>query len=115
MRPPKSARRASARVAECCSSPRLLLFACMAPQALAQTIPNPSFETNPAPTNFPGYVNGNTAISGWTTTRPDRVGLNPGTNFSPFLDNGAIPNGARVAFIESENGETATLSTTISG
>src|SRR3954469_22872774 len=101
MRPPKSARRASARVAEACCSLRLLLLACMAPAALAQTIPNPSFETNHAPTNSPGYVSGNTAISGWTTNRPDRVGLNPGTNFSPFADNGAIPNGVRVAYVQS--------------
>ncbi|MBL9143866.1 MAG: hypothetical protein JNM99_09310 [Verrucomicrobiaceae bacterium] len=80
----------------------------------APTIPNPSFELNATPTNVPGYMNGNSPIIGWTTNDPSRVGLNPGTNFTPFGDNGTIPNGARAAFIQS-TGFTTTLSTTITG
>ncbi len=80
----------------------------------APTILNPSFELNATPTNFPGYINGNSPIIGWTTNDPARCGLNPGTNFSPFADNGSIPNGTRVAFIQSTGG-TTTLSTTITG
>lgn len=80
----------------------------------APTIPNPSFELNPTPTNFPGYVSGNAPITGWTTNDPTRCGLNPGTSFSPFADNSAVPDGARVAFVQSLGGMT-TLSTTITG
>jgi hypothetical protein len=65
-----------------------LLCAGFAFTTVAQTIPNPSFELNTAPTNFPGYVNGNAAITGWTTNDTARVGLNPGTNFSPFSSDG---------------------------
>lgn len=80
----------------------------------APTISNPSFEANAAFTVFPGYVAGNSPITGWTTNDPSRVGLNPGSSFSDFSDNGAIPDGARVAFIQSL-GSTTTLSTTITG
>lgn len=80
----------------------------------APTIPNPSFELNATPTNFPGYMNGNSPIIGWTTNDPTRVGLNPGTNFSPFTDNSVIPHGVRAAFIQSLSA-TTTLSTTITG
>ncbi len=75
----------------------------------AQTIPNPSFELNSF-TVFPGYASGNGgAINSWTFTGSG-VGLNPASG-SPFADNGAIPNGSNVAFLQG----TATLSTTISG
>lgn len=80
----------------------------------APTIPNPSFELNATPTNFPGYVSGDAPITGWTTNDPTRCGLNPGTSFSPFADNSAVPDGARVAFVQSLGGMT-TLSTTITG
>ncbi|MBL9116560.1 MAG: hypothetical protein JNJ83_16255 [Verrucomicrobiaceae bacterium] len=80
----------------------------------APSIPNPSFEANAVFTVFPGYINGNSPINGWTASDPGRVGLNPGATFSPFSDNGAIPDGSRVAFIQSL-GSTTTLSTTITG
>ena len=81
--------------------------------ARAQTIPNPSFEADTFNV-FPGYVSGNGAITGWTGNNNDRVGLNPGGG-SPFADNGTIPDGANVAFIQSGTAGGTTLSTTISG
>jgi hypothetical protein len=83
--------------------------------ALGQTIPNPSFETD-AFTVSPGYISGNTAITGWTGTPPERVGLNSASG--PFADNGTIPAGSHVAFIQAnytDPGTVSTLSTTISG
>lgn len=82
-------------------------------KAVAQTIPNPSFEAN----SFnvaPGYVSGNTAITGWTASNTGRAGLNPAGG-TPFADNGAVPNGSNVAFIQSTGIGSITLSTTITG
>jgi len=81
-----------------------------------QTIPNPSFEADTF-TVFPGYITNNTAITGWIGTPTSRVGLNPASG-SPFADNGTIPNGNNVAFIQVNPDDPAspsTLSTTISG
>lgn len=90
---------------------------CLAASAVfGQTIPNPSFEADTF-TVFPGYISGNTAITGWTGTPADRVGLNP-SGGSPFANNGTIPDGNQVAFIQcnvSDPGTPSTLSTTISG
>jgi hypothetical protein len=83
----------------------------LALSALGQTIPNPSFEADTF-TVFPGYINANAAITGWTASQNDRAGLNPAGG-SPFADNGAIPAGLNVAFIQSAAGG-PTLSTTIS-
>ncbi|PYI82525.1 MAG: hypothetical protein DME26_17350, partial [Verrucomicrobia bacterium] len=83
--------------------------------ASGQSIPNPSFEAD----NFtvsPGYISSNAPITGWTGTPADRVGLNPWG--SPFADNGAVPAGNNVAFIQAnvtDPGTPSTLSTTISG
>src|ERR1039457_6047976 len=84
--------------------------------ALGQTIPNPSFETDTFTTS-PGYVSVNASITGWTATPTDEVGLNPAGG-SPFADNGALPAGNNVAFIQSGSSgdpSAGTLSTTISG
>ena len=69
--------------------------------ALGQTIPNPSFEADTF-TVSPGYVSGQTpaAITGWTADPTDHVGLNPAGGLSPFANNGIIPDGTNVAFIE---------------
>ncbi len=75
---------------------------------------NGSFEIDPVFTNFPGYSSGNMPISGWNTTNSSRTGLNPGSTFTPFADNGAIPDGQRVAFIQSNGGPT-TLSQDLTG
>ncbi|GAA5122092.1 DUF642 domain-containing protein [Luteolibacter yonseiensis] len=72
-------------------------------------ISNPSFEANAAPAG-PGYVSAANSITGWT--KAGRVGLN--TAAGPFADNGTIPQGSNVAFIQRETG-TDNLSTTITG
>ena len=81
----------------------------MCQAVLGQTIPNPSFETDTF-TVFPGYISGNTAITGWTGTPPERVGLNP-SGGTPFADNGTIPAGNNVAFIQANVTDPVTLST----
>jgi hypothetical protein len=60
---------------------------------------NPSFETDNFSV-FPGYVNGNGPITGWNALGGH--GVNPGTTFSPFADNGAIPHGTKVAFMQAD-------------
>src|SRR6185369_7957468 len=59
---------------------------------------------------------GNAPITGWTANTASRVGLNP-SGGSPFADNGAIPNGNNVAFIQNDSTVVGgvTLGTTISG
>jgi len=84
--------------------------------ARAQTIPNPSFEADTF-TVYPGYISDQTppAITGWTVDAANGAGLNPAGG-SPFADNGAVPAGNQVAFIQSgANTAATTLSTTISG
>ena len=76
------------------------------------TIPNPSFEANSFSIS-PGYISANGSISGWIASTLFRTGLNPASG-NPFADNGAKPDGANVAFIQSNSNETNTLSTTIS-
>ena len=67
----------------------------------AQTILNPSFEQDVF-TVFPGYVSvqpdGQT-ITGWDGAPSNRFGLNPSAG-SPFADNGAVPQGTNVAFLQ---------------
>jgi len=76
------------------------LFSC-ASTALPQTAPvliNPSFEADHF-TNFPGLVSGNRALTGWFAA--GSVGLNPvADGRSPYADNGLIPQGTQVAFIQ---------------
>ena len=76
----------------------------------AATIQNPSFEAD-AFAVFPGYISGNSPITGWNAGDAARAGINPGGG-SPFADNGVIPNGSQVAFIQ--NGASSSLSTVIS-
>src|ERR1051325_795591 len=70
--------------------------------ALSQTAPlliNPSFEADHF-TNFPGLVSSNRAMTGWFAV--GNVGLNPiADGRSPYADNGAVPQGTQVAFIQS--------------
>jgi hypothetical protein len=70
--------------------------------ASAQTISNPSFEANSF-TNGSGTIAANGPIVGWTATDTNRAGLNPvsgGTDHNHCADNGAVPDGANVAFIQ---------------
>jgi hypothetical protein len=89
----------------------LALTAACSFAAQGQTIPNASFETDTF-TVSPGYVSGNAAITGWTASPPEHVGLNPAGD-NVFANNGVIPNGKNVAFLEAAG--PATLGTTISG
>jgi hypothetical protein len=78
--------------------------------AIVGIIPNPSFESDTF-TTFPGYARDNGGvIAGWVLSDPASVGLNPAGE-SPFADNGAIPEGANVAFIQSMDNSLNTLST----
>jgi len=70
-------------------------------------IVNPSFEAD-AFTIFPGYVSDNGPITGWDSLGGH--GINP-SNGSPFADNGAIPNGSQVAFMQMDG----VLSQTVTG
>jgi len=79
--------------------------------AVEPAIPNPSFEANTF-TVFPGYASSNGgAIAGWTVS--GLVGLNPADG-SPFAENGAVPDGTNVAFLQS-TGTPSTISTTLTG
>jgi len=80
----------------------------------APTLTNPSFETNTFATS-PGYISGNTAITGWVGAPTHRVGLNIAGGLNVMANNGVVPQGTRVAFIESTGGVRSTLSTTIKG
>ncbi len=88
----------------------LTLLPAMALQA--QTIPNPGFEADTF-TAFPGYVSVNAPITGWTGNFSASHGLNPAGD-SPFANNGTVPEGVNVAFIQS-NSNSSNLETTISG
>jgi hypothetical protein len=81
------------------------------------TIPNPSFEQDNF-TVWPGYAADNGAsISGWV--RAGDAGLNPAgshpSGSSPFANNGAIPDGSKVAFLQSRSFNTSSLGTTVVG
>ncbi len=80
--------------------------------AWSQTIPNPSFEAD-AFTVWPGYISGNVPITGWLSNFESSQGINPAPT-SPFADNGVVPQGSNVAFIQS-NSNDSSLETTISG
>jgi hypothetical protein len=70
------------------------------PARLVVGIPmvNPSFEVD-AFNTWPGYVGGNTPITGWNALTGH--GINPVVGgASPFADNGAIPNGIQVALMQ---------------
>ena len=83
---------------------------------LAQSIANPSFEADTTFTTFPGYITSGTngPITGWTASDQVRAGLNP-SNGSPFANNGVIPEGTKVAFIQNNTTGTSALSTTATG
>ncbi len=79
----------------------------------AQTIPNPSFEANGDFSVAPGYASGNGGvITGWTMSDPTRTGIN--TTNGAFCNNGIIPSGTHVAFLQS-TGTNNSFSTTITG
>jgi len=69
-------------------------------------IVNPSFEVDGTPAH-PGY----STITGWTPGGTISTGYGINEGGGPFADNGAVPHGTRVAFMQN-NG---TLSQTVSG
>lgn len=71
------------------------------------TVLNPSFEDNTTPT--PGYG----AINDWTSTDTSLTGVN--AEGGPFANNGAIPNGLQVAFVQSNSGVAEGISQSLSG
>lgn len=78
------------------------------PADLVPTIVNPSFEADTFNV-WPGYVSGNGPITGWTAA--GGAGVNPAGGSAPFADNGSIPDGRQVAFIQQDSA----LSQVISG
>ena len=87
----------------------LLALACGS-QSEAASISNPSFELDTF-TVFPGYISGNAPVSGWTESTATQQGINPGGG-SPFANNGTIPDGSQVGFIQT-NSNTNSFSNTI--
>lgn len=78
------------------------------PADLVPVVANPSFEADTFNV-WPGYVNGNGPITGWTAA--GGAGVNPAGGSAPFADNGSIPDGRQVAFIQQDSA----LSQVISG
>jgi hypothetical protein len=81
-------------------------------------VANPGFEADTFQT-WPGYWDqaGNGPITGWQIGGPSRFGINPvfpagESSSAPFANNGVIPEGRQVAFIQSN---TATLSQWVTG
>lgn len=60
---------------------------------------NASFEADTFAA-WPGYVNANGPITGWASMGGH--GINPAGGSSPFGDNGAIPHGTQIAFMQAE-------------
>ena len=81
---------------------------------------NPSFEVD-SYLSWPGYsgdnpgdantpAGPNVPITGWTLGTPNGAGINPISNgSSPFADNGIIPNGTNVAFLQANDAMTQTV------
>ncbi|MEN6498501.1 MAG: LamG domain-containing protein [Thermoguttaceae bacterium] len=83
-------------------------------------VTNGSFERDTF-ANWPGYISGNAKLSHWTTSTEDRVGLSPSTNAGPngeaqdtFANNGLIPDGNQVAFLQSTANQVS-LTQSVSG
>lgn len=79
--------------------------------AVAQTVPNAGFEANTFNVS-PGYVSDNAPITGWTASPDSGAGLNPAGGENLFANNGATPEGTKVAFVSAFS---SSLSTTVSG
>ena len=86
-----------------------------AAEALVPSIPNSSFEVDQF-TLWPGSAYYNRSnITGWTISDPNLVGLNPVVGMgnrvgSAIADNGEIPAGERVAYLQGASSMAATMS-----
>jgi hypothetical protein len=77
-----------------------LLLACALP-AQAQSLLNPGFEADTFAVR-PGAVADNAALTGWTAANPARAGLNPAGGALDYANNGTVPEGTRVAWVQSD-------------
>ena len=84
----------------------LALFLAFDPAWAQPVIVNPSFETDATPP-YPGYG----TITGWLPDEALGTGYGLNEEGGPFADNGKVPHGVRVAFMQ-DNG---TLRQTVSG
>ncbi|MEO5916400.1 MAG: Ig-like domain-containing protein [Luteolibacter sp.] len=97
------------------ANPRYLLATLLLPwlPLNGQTITNPGFETDTFATS-PGYASANGGIiTGWTLSPNTRIGIN--TSAGPFANNGAIPQGTKVAFLQAGTTGVASISQVITG
>ncbi len=80
-------------------------------------IANPSFEGSGQP-SASGFTYTN-AIAGWTATNQTGIATATGyqapTVISPFANNGTIPDGSKVAYLQVNNGTTTSLSQELTG
>jgi hypothetical protein len=67
--------------------------------SFGQTIQNPSFEASSF-NNAPGSISGNSPIPGWTSSGDDFAGLNPAGGESTYANNGVVPQGNNVAWLQ---------------
>jgi hypothetical protein len=77
--------------------------------ASAQTITNPSFEADVF-TTAPGSISANGPITGWTVADPARAGLAPAGALNAFANNGTVPNGTNVLYLQTTNVASTVLS-----
>ncbi|MBN2506321.1 MAG: immunoglobulin domain-containing protein [Verrucomicrobia bacterium] len=82
------------------------------PEPPPPTIVNPSFEADTFAV-WPGYVNGNGPITGWTSAGGH--GINPAGGSAPFGDNGAVPDGAQIAFMQEDGALSQLLNGFVAG
>jgi hypothetical protein len=80
------------------SNPHGSVTSSVASLTVSLAMTNPSFEADTFNT-FPGYVSGNGPITGWNARGGH--GINPGPS-SPFANNGTIPHGTKVAFMQED-------------
>ncbi len=80
-------------------------------EALVPSIPNASFEAESFNITPGGAYLNHSDITGWTMSNPVTTGLNPSNRGRPFADNGVIPAGENVAFIQ----KAGSLATILSG
>jgi hypothetical protein len=103
-----SNRRAAAWLHSSLSTTVALLFA-TGLGAQAQTITNPSFEADVF-TTAPGSISANGPITGWTVADPARAGLAPAGALNAFANNGTVPDGTNVLYLQTTNVASTVLS-----
>ncbi len=75
----------------------------------AQTLPNGSFEANTF-SLAPGTISVNGPITGWTVGDPAKAGLNPAGGVNTYANNGTVPHGTNVLFLQPTNYASTVLS-----